>query len=135
VANEAAASISAYSINASTGALTPVSGSPFATGSGAESVVVDPAGQYLYASNVTASNHVAAYAITPSSGALTLVGSPVAAGTLPAGIAVDPSGQFVYAANDNSADISAYSASAGVLTPVGGGPFAAGSQPRSIAID
>jgi hypothetical protein len=45
------------------------------------------------------------------------------------------SGQFVYAANDNSADISVYSASAGVLTPVGGGPFAAGSQPRSIAID
>jgi 6-phosphogluconolactonase (cycloisomerase 2 family) len=90
----------------------------------------------MYAANVTSNNDVAAYAITPSSGALALAGSPVGAGALPVGIAMDPSGLFVYVTNDNSNDVSVYSVgSSGLLTPVGGAPFAAGSQPRSIAID
>jgi len=80
---------------------------------------------------------VAAYSITPGSGALTLSGSPVAAGLLPASIVLDPSGQFAYVANDNSNDISVYAvdSTTGALTPVSGSPFAAGNQPRSIAID
>ena len=98
--------------------------------------MVDPTGQFMYAANVTSANDVAAYAITPSSGALALAGSPVGAGTLPVGIAIDPSGLFVYAVNDNSDDVSVYSvSSAGLLTRVSGAPFAAGSQPRCIAID
>jgi 6-phosphogluconolactonase (cycloisomerase 2 family) len=61
----------------------------------------------------------------------------VGAGSLPINIVVDPSGQFVYAANYNSGDISAYAvdAATGALAPVAGSPFAAGSQPHSIAID
>ena len=82
-------------------------------------------------------NQVAAYSITPSSGALTLSGSPVAAGALPVSIVLDPSGQFAYVANDNSSDISVYAvdATTGVLTQVSHSPFAAGNEPRSIAID
>jgi len=49
VANAAAATISEYSINASTGGLTAVSGSPLATGSGPESLAIDPAGLFVYA--------------------------------------------------------------------------------------
>jgi 6-phosphogluconolactonase len=80
---------------------------------------------------------VAAYSITSSSGALTLSGSPVAAGLLPASIVLDPSGQFAYVANDNSNDISVYAVdpTTGALTPASRSPFAAGNQPRSIAID
>jgi DNA-binding beta-propeller fold protein YncE len=40
--------ISAFSINSSTGALTPLTGSPFATGVGPNEVVVHPNGQVLF---------------------------------------------------------------------------------------
>jgi 6-phosphogluconolactonase len=52
-------------------------------------------------------------------------------------LVLDPSGLFAYAANDNSSDISVYSvnATSGVLTQISGSPFAAGNEPRSIAID
>jgi 6-phosphogluconolactonase (cycloisomerase 2 family) len=50
---------------------------------------------------------------------------------------LDPSGQWAYVANDNSNDISVYAVdtTTGVLTPASHSPFAAGNEPRSIAID
>jgi 6-phosphogluconolactonase (cycloisomerase 2 family) len=50
---------------------------------------------------------------------------------------LDPSGQFAYAANDSSGDVSAYAvdATTGALIPVSHSPFAAGSEPRAVAID
>ena len=110
-------------------------GSPLSSGSSPESLAIDPAGSYLYVANVTAKNDVAAYSITPSSGALAASGSPVGAGTFPINIVLDPSGLFAYVANEDSDNISVYAVNAttGVLTSAGG--FAAGSQPRSIAID
>jgi DNA-binding beta-propeller fold protein YncE len=48
VANRGTNNVSAYTVNASTGALTPVAGSPFAAGSFAEGVAVDPAGKFEY---------------------------------------------------------------------------------------
>jgi 6-phosphogluconolactonase (cycloisomerase 2 family) len=136
VANETAATISAFSISSATGTLTPVSGSPFSTGSSPESLVVNPAGSFVYAANVTSKNEITNYAITPSTGALTL-GTPVGAGTFPLSVVVDPLGQFIYAANDDSADVSVYTVdtTTGTLTAVPGSPFAAGSGARSIAID
>jgi 6-phosphogluconolactonase (cycloisomerase 2 family) len=64
-------SISAFSVDLTTGALTPVAGSPFVyTGSG--SIVIDPAQQFLYASgNLNSSPIVLAYMIDPTTGALT----------------------------------------------------------------
>jgi 6-phosphogluconolactonase (cycloisomerase 2 family) len=52
-------------------------------------------------------------------------------------LVLDPSGQFAYVANDNSNDIFVYAvdAATGVLMPASHSPFAAGNQPRSIAID
>jgi 6-phosphogluconolactonase len=136
VANEAAASISEFALNAATGSLAPIAGSPLAVVSNPESLAADPTGQFVYAANVTAANEIATYSITPATGALTLTSS-VTAGDLPIDLVVDPSGKFVYAANFNANTVSAYTvdAASGVLTPVGGSPFAVGSQPHSIAID
>jgi 6-phosphogluconolactonase len=136
VANQSSATISEYSINSSSGALTAVSGSPVDVTSSPESLGVDPAGRYVYAANVTANNQVSSFSITPLGGALT-ISSTAASGTLPTGIAVDPAGTFIYVADDNSSDISVYSvnSASGALTPVNGSPFAAGNQPRSIAIN
>ena len=139
VANSFEGNVSAYSIGAN-GALTLVPGSPFAAGSFPFSVAVDPTGKFAYVSN-TSDNNVSAYSIG-ANGALTPVeGSPFAAGSTPQGVAVDPTGKFVYVVNtsiqppdDNN--VSAYSIGAnGALIQVPGSPFAAGAQPRSVAVD
>jgi 6-phosphogluconolactonase (cycloisomerase 2 family) len=106
------------------------------TGSSPESLAVDPAGRFLYVANVTGANEITSYSITPSSGALTAV-STVGAGTFPLNIVIDPAGQFAYVANENSNDISVYAidATTGALAQVAGSPFAAGVNPRAVAID
>ena len=89
--------ISGYSINASTGALTPISGSPFSSGSVPMTVRVDPTGRYAYATNAY-SNDISAYSIDSGTGALTpIAGSPFSSGgSFPSGLAIDPSGAFLF---------------------------------------
>jgi DNA-binding beta-propeller fold protein YncE len=84
----ASSNVSAYTVDSSTGALTAVSGSPFAAGTGPYSVTVDPSGKFTYAVNYF-SNNVSAYTIDSSTGALTVVsGSPFAAGLQPTSVAI-----------------------------------------------
>jgi DNA-binding beta-propeller fold protein YncE len=86
VANESSNNVSAYTINPTSGALTPVTGSPFGAGSVPHAVAVDPKGKFVYVVN-TAGNNVSGYKIK-SNGALTpLPGSPFEAGSGPGGIA------------------------------------------------
>jgi 6-phosphogluconolactonase len=129
--------ISAYSVNASSGALTTIPGSPFPdAGLGPFGTAVDPAGKFLYVSNALGGS-VSTYAINAGSGALTAVpGSPFAGGGQPQGVAVDPFGKFLYVANPFSSTISAYTINptSGALTPTPGSPFAAGKGPVAIAI-
>ena len=121
-----------FSIDAATGALTPLAGSPFVAGNAPSSVAVDPSGRYLYVANFdSASSNVSAYTINATTGALTPVaGSPYAANDGPSSVAVDPSGKFVYAAQYWSG-VAAYSidAATGALTPVAGSPFAPDERP------
>jgi 6-phosphogluconolactonase len=71
------ANVSALKVNASTGVLTLVSGSPFGAGSGSTAFTVDSTGKFGYSMNSGASN-ISAYKIG-SSGTLTAVkGSPFA---------------------------------------------------------
>ncbi len=88
VANNGSNSVSAFSIDAA-GALTPVAGSPFATGQGgASSVTVTPAGSFAYVANY-GSNSVSAFSIDASTGALTpVVGSPFVTGMNPRSVVV-----------------------------------------------
>src|SRR6266849_5074913 len=138
VANESSANVSAYTINSTTGALSPVTGSPFAAGSFPFSVAVDPSGKFAYVANANSTN-VSAYTINNTTGALSPVpGSPFAAGAAPRSVAVDPSGKFAYVANQCcnvfcsvSGSVSAYTidSTTGALSPVPGSPFAAGTFP------
>src|SRR6266851_2796894 len=131
-------SVSAYMIEGMTGALTPVPGSPFATGIGPQGVIVDPFGRFVYVANLQ-SNSVSAYTIDPATGALTEIpGSPFAAGgTSPRTVAIDPAGQFVYVANVTSNNVSAFTvdATTGALSEITGAPFAAGLDPLGAAVD
>ena len=88
VANFSSDNVSAYSINASTGALAAVAGSPFASGSNPWSVTVDPSGRFAYVAN-SGSLNVSAYSINASTGVLTPFAPPtIAAGLAPRSIVV-----------------------------------------------
>lgn len=135
----------AYSINRTTGALTAITGSPFAAADGPYIVAIDPSGSFAYVGNFY-SNNVSAFTINATTGALTAVaGSPFATGgsfqgnTMPivfAFVNLDPSGKFAYVANAGSNSVSAFTINptTGALTPVAGSPFAAGTQPHSVTI-
>jgi 6-phosphogluconolactonase (cycloisomerase 2 family) len=140
VVNRGSNDVSAFtidlSINPTAGALTPVLGSPFATGAIPRSVAVDPSGRFAYVANSN-SNNVSAFTINSATGALVpLPGSPFAAGTTPMSIIVDPSGKFAYVANLNSSNVWVFAidATTGALTPVAGSPFAAGTNPSSVFV-
>jgi 6-phosphogluconolactonase len=127
--------VSGYTINPTTGALTAIAGSPFAAGSGPQSVVVDPSGKFAYVANF--GGDVSGYTINPTTGALTLIaGSPFGAGNEPSSVAVDPSGKFAYVVNFGGNNVSGYTIdpSTGALTAIAGSPFTAGTGPSSVAI-
>ncbi len=121
--------IAAYTVDMSSGALTPVAGSPFSVPGAIgwftpTMVAVDPYGKFAYTGSVEG---VFAYTINAASGALTLVsGSPFPAPGGAEGVVVDPTGKFVYAGADGGSGVSAYTinATSGALTPVPGSPFA-----------
>ena len=135
VTNEEDSTVSGYTIDPSTGALTAIAGSPFTTGGDPRSMAVDPSGKFAYVADFT--GNVLGYTINPSTGALTAIaGSPFAAGQGPQSVAVDPSGKFAYVANFGGG-VSGYTIgpTTGALTPIAGSPFAAGNGPNSVAVD
>lgn len=120
------ASVLGFSIDPSTGALTPVPGASFPVTSNESSpmllgqIVVDATGKFVYVA-LTFSNEVVAFSIA-SNGALTPVpGSPFATATTPLNMTTVKN--FLYVAN--ALGISGFSidGSNGVLTPLAGSPF------------
>lgn len=85
VANSGSDTVSAYTINAGTGLLTPI-GLPIATGQIPFSVAVEPLGHFAYVANISSDN-VSAYTINATTGALKpIAGSPFKAGSNPVSI-------------------------------------------------
>jgi len=121
--------ISAFSVDPSTGALTPIPGSPFTAGAEPTALTTDLSGKFLFeASNLespTPVNDISAFTINSSTGALTAVaGSPFLSGVSPLSLAVDSTGKFLFTAdsggegNVTNNSISEYSinATTGALT-------------------
>ena len=141
VTNGGSNNISAYSINATTGAMTPVAGSPFAAGTGPSAIAISPSGKFLAVGNLN-SHNVSVYAIDSGSGVLTpIAGSPFATGLTPTSLSFSTTGNFLYAVNIQSETLSAFAVNAvsGVLTAVAGSPFAAGplssTLPSAIVVE
>jgi DNA-binding beta-propeller fold protein YncE len=136
--NDSAGGISAFSINVTTGALTPVPGSPFATGAvgsfpgPAAMVFREFGGNFLYvalAGTANANNQIEAFVIDANTGALTPVpGSPFTTGKDPLHMTLDAPGNFLYTSNIQDNTISAFSfdSNTGALNPVPGSPFPSG---------
>jgi hypothetical protein len=121
-------SIRAFTIDHTSGALTAVSGSPFAT-AGADSITSDPAGRFLFVGNQTTGS-VSVFQINATTGALVAApASPFFAFNLDFAkfLAVDGSGTFLYV-GQGSPFLPIYAFSIGqnngALSPVAGSPFA-----------
>ena len=146
VASNGSDSVSGYTIDPNTGALTAIAGSPFPAGSFPVSVAVDPSGKFAYVANNSpfsgGNGNVSGYTIDPNTGALTAIAdSPFPAGAGPASVAVDPSGKFAYVTNapfsSGTGNVSGYTIdpNTGALTAIAGSPFPAGAGPVSVAVD
>jgi 6-phosphogluconolactonase len=128
--------VSVYTINSTTGALTPI-GSPLPAGWCSSSVTVDPFGKFAYVADQGGPD-VAIYTINANTGALKPIGS-IATAIGPSSVAVDPLGKFAYVTDYYNGvcghDVLMYTidATTGALTSIG--TIAAGSCPISTAID
>jgi 6-phosphogluconolactonase len=139
VANSGSKNISVFSIDASTGALTQVNGSPFFIGVVAHNMQLTPKGDSLYITAPSVNNGLIE-GFSVNSGALTLVSITNADDPNPNGLAIDPSGTYLYVANyapANSISIFAIGVpSPGALQEVSGSPLNAGySAPFSLILD
>ena len=140
VANAGDGTVSGYSIEATDGTLTPVSGSPVSAGTRPVQITVAPSGQYAYVANA-GSNDISVYAINSSTGALTSIpGSPFTTGlgatAYTTDIAIDPSGAFAFVATGPSLQIIegfAVTAGTGALAALASSPINAGNGPEWIA--
>jgi 6-phosphogluconolactonase (cycloisomerase 2 family) len=139
VANTAGNSVSAFTVDLSTGALTAVAGSPFSTGASTtpKSVAADRTGKFLYTAN-SGTGDVSAFTIN-SDGSLTAVaGSPFSTGgTAPTSVFVDPSGRFLFAALSGSGKYAGFTinSSTGALTALASSPFTVGTTPMALTMD
>jgi 6-phosphogluconolactonase len=91
------------------GALSEISGSPYATGAGPTGVIVDPTGSYVYVAN-KGSNTISAFTLSSSSGTLaTISGSPFSSGGLtPLGFANENTKKYLAVINSGNNGSSGY---------------------------
>jgi len=114
----------AYSIASGTGALTPITGSPFVSPNAEmDSIASDPAGKFLFESAANG-QQVTVFAIDQTSGALSTVGSsPTAA--FAGQLTTDGLGKYLYVTESNlGTTVTVFAiGSTGTLTSVAGSPF------------
>jgi 6-phosphogluconolactonase (cycloisomerase 2 family) len=132
-------SISAFSINTATGALTAIAGTPFTTVDlQPNGIALDASGNYAYVANINSAD-IVTYAIA-ASGALSVFGtiSTGVAGTdFPSSLAMDPAGTYLYLGSDvagANGTIAVFAVNAGVLAAIGA-PYASGDTPLQLVVD
>jgi len=132
VTDSAAGQILGFTVNSSTGALTPLGS--FTVGTGPTSIGGDATGAIVYVAN--SDGTVSGFIVKAGTGALQPVAGTFIAGTRPISIAVDPHDRFVYVANAGSNDVSGFheTAATGVLTPLTSS-FPLSGTPSRIVID
>jgi len=102
--------ISGFTV-ASSGALTPISGSPFAAGTTPTAIAIDLTSRFVYTTD-SVQNQLIVYQILGGGVLLPLTNGPFSStGTFPAGIVIDPRDKYLYITNFNSSTISAYTIS------------------------
>jgi 6-phosphogluconolactonase len=132
--------VSGFNIDQTTGALTPMLGSPFAplTGTvGPTTVLADPSGKFVYAIAPGSSYSIWCFTINAENGQLvSATGSPfsLAAGGLFA--LFDQVGHYFYIGSqtENGVEGYTYNPSTGVPTVITGSPFVTGTAPGAMVL-
>jgi 6-phosphogluconolactonase len=148
VTNSLSNDISVFSIDASSGALSEVAGSPVYANASPTQILFTHSGQYVYAVN-PGIGMVTGFSF--SAGVLTeLPSSPVFSGAGAAALAVDSGDQYLYVANPSASNVQPYQntignvsgfnidSATGALTLMAGSPFASTegtSGPTAITVD
>lgn len=129
--NNASGSISAFSINPSTGALSPMPFSPINIGVGTWNAMdIHPSGSPLIVSNGASPGGATSIRITATSAEI-VTGSPFTTGGATAfSNTFSTDGSFYYVGGNTGAAVAGFSVDpgTGVLTPLAGSPFATGSN-------
>jgi 6-phosphogluconolactonase len=133
VTDQFAAGVYAYNLASGNGALSQLSGSPFAAGNQPAAITVDPTGAYAYVAN-SLDNTISAYSL--DNGALSEFGT-FAVSTQPIAVLVDPAtGHFVYGAGYLGGTISGYQlipGSSPTLYVTQQSPYTSNAQPTAMA--
>ena len=131
--------VSMFTVNPSTGVLTPATPPAVAAGWSPDGVTVHPSGKFVYAAN-QGDDTISMYSVNSTTGVLT----PMTPATIPTGfspfaITVDPSGKFAYVPDtyDQRNVLSAIHdrSTTGALTPNTPPTAGTGDQPTAIAVD
>ncbi len=106
--------VAGYSVNATTGNLTPLANSPFAAGTGPSALAMTSNGKFLYVANATG---LVSFAIN-ADGSLTSIGTPLTLASAPTAMSIESTGSYLYVLTLNSAVITIYqiNATTGLLT-------------------
>jgi len=136
VVNNGVGTVTAFSIDESTGALANTGSFP--TGTGAQSepewIAFDPTGAYAYVTNLW-DDSVSQFTVNASTGALTMNGPDVPTGQWPIQVVVDPSGKFAFVTNSGDGTVSQFTiTNTGALNPNGTLSLGVTYGPVAIAI-
>ena len=139
VINDGADTVSAYNIDPSTGALTPMAFSPISLGSGTwNTIAVHPSGSPVVVTNGQTGGGAMSYSITPTTAELVL-GSPFLIGPISAfSSTFSQDGHYFYTGGNTGSAIAGFSVNArtGALIALPGSPFPAGfPNPLAYAMD
>lgn len=121
-------SIAAFQFNPTTGALTPLAGSPYSSNGATLFPWLHPSGKFLY--QVNGSNGALQhYLIDQTTGVPTIAGDVTTPADMPFVLIADPSGRYVYVTSSVGANVSSYSVNqtTGSLTLVSTLPAGAGA--------
>jgi len=133
VLNAGQATISAYVLNTSSGALTAVQGSPFATVTGGYSMAVQRQSRTLFVAT-TLVGSLSAMSVNSATGQLSAPAGQVFTGGGPVSTVIDSTGAYLYTANSVDGTVSAFKINASDLTEVPGSPFSVGRTPYAVAV-
>ena len=147
--NSVNSTISAYRINAATGALVPVAGKSYKVGFGAIFAAINPAASFIYVVNnggegMLGTSSISAFRMDAATGALTPVRKKLlAVDVRPLSITVNPAGTFAYVtyqgsdvgASDDGIKVYRINATTGALTENRDGLQALEGPPTSLAMN
>jgi 6-phosphogluconolactonase len=115
---------------------TPITGSPYTTGSGPYGLAIAPGGGFLYTANKL-DNSISEFTINSDGSLSQMANSPIGETyTSPVAALVDKSGTYLYVANQGNGNLTGYSIGTdGSLTLLSTSPFITATEPTTIGAD